>query len=168
MSPTGVTMTPARLTLLAAAGSSALLFAALAFQFIGGLAPCALCIWQRWPHLLAVAAGLIAIRLPQAWVLLCGAAGAATSGSIGMFHVGVEQGWWKGLASCSGALDLRALSPELALEAIMAAAPVACDQVAWQMLDLSMAGWNALLSFALTAIWIYAAHLRQTAAKDMS
>ncbi|PJA60406.1 MAG: disulfide bond formation protein B, partial [Rhodobacterales bacterium CG_4_9_14_3_um_filter_71_31] len=41
---------PRALAALAAAGSAATLLAALGFQFIGGLAPCEMCLWQRWPH----------------------------------------------------------------------------------------------------------------------
>lgn len=54
--------TPQRLQIaIAAAGSAALLLGALAFQYLGGLAPCQLCIWQRWPHLAAVLIGVVAV-----------------------------------------------------------------------------------------------------------
>ncbi|MEO1086485.1 MAG: disulfide bond formation protein B, partial [Acidobacteriota bacterium] len=48
----------------AGAGSAGLLAGALAFQYLGGLAPCALCIWQRWPHGVAIALALLALTLP--------------------------------------------------------------------------------------------------------
>ena len=46
---------PARASLLLALVSAAILLAALALQFLGGLAPCPLCIWQRWPYVALVA-----------------------------------------------------------------------------------------------------------------
>ena len=39
---------------LASLGSLALLVGAFGFQHLGGLPPCKLCIWQRYPHALAV------------------------------------------------------------------------------------------------------------------
>lgn len=143
--------------LLAAAGSAALLLAALGFQYLGGLAPCVLCIWQRWPHLLAVLAGLLSLRMKRAWVMGIGALSAATSAGIGIFHTGVEMKLWQGLASCSGALDVTQLSAEDALEAIMAAEVVKCDEIAWSLMGLSMASWNALLSAGLAVLWVVAA-----------
>jgi len=141
---------------LAAAGSVALLLAALVFQYGFGMAPCQLCIWQRWPHLAAavLAAGLW--LLPAGPLMLAGAAAAATSGGIAVYHTGVERGWWDGPAACSGALDLSQLSAEQMLEALMAAPVVRCDEVPWEMLGLSMASWNAVASFALAGVWLAA------------
>jgi disulfide bond formation protein DsbB len=42
------------------------------------------------------------------------------------------------------------------LDRILAAPVVRCDEVAWEMLGLSMASWNALASFALAAVWLVA------------
>ena len=95
-------MTRNRLILVAAGGSAALLLGALAFQYIGGLAPCALCLWQRWPHLVAVIIGALALGLRGPVLPVLGALAVLGSAGIAGFHVGVEQGWWVGLASCSG------------------------------------------------------------------
>ena len=43
---------------------------------------------------------------------------------------------------------------------IMAAPLVRCDEIPWSLFGVSMAGWNALISFALAAIWILAATRR--------
>jgi disulfide bond formation protein DsbB len=142
---------------LAGAGSAGLLLAALGFQFLGGLAPCALCIWQRWPHLVAVVLAPFALRAKGAALPLIGAASAAASGVVGVFHTGVERDWWEGLTSCAGNLNLNGLSAEEALNAIMVAVPVRCDEVAWSFIGLSMASWNAVISFALAALWMRAA-----------
>jgi disulfide bond formation protein DsbB len=144
------------LAMLAAGGSLALLLAAWGFQYLGGLAPCAMCIWQRWPHAVAVAAGGLALATPlAAWLGLAGALGSA---GIGGYHTGVERGWWQGPTSCSSG-DIGGLSPDELLAQIMEAPLVRCDEVAWQMLGLSMASWNAVASFGLAALWIAAAVL---------
>lgn len=144
------------LALVAGLGSLALLGGAIYFEFVMGLAPCSLCIWQRWPHAAAVALGLVAMAAPFAVVLLAGAVAAATSGVLGVFHTGVEQGWWPGPSACSGAVDLSRLTAEQMLDRILAAPVVRCDEVAWQLAGLSMASWNAILSFALAGIWLMA------------
>ena len=65
-------MTRPTLVLMAAGGSLALLLGAFAFQYIGGLAPCVLCLWQRWPHAAAVLIGLAALALPGRILPVCG------------------------------------------------------------------------------------------------
>ncbi|MEM1363581.1 MAG: disulfide bond formation protein B [Pseudomonadota bacterium] len=150
-------MTRRLAVLLAAAGSAGLLLGALAFQYLGGLAPCQMCLWQRWPHLAAILIAGLTLALPGwLWPWL-GALAAASSGAIGLFHAGVERGWWEGLTACAGGQDIGALTPEELLAQIMEAPLVRCDEIAWQMLGLSMAGWNAVISFVLAGLWIYAA-----------
>lgn len=145
------------LVVLAAGGSAGLLAGALAFQYLGGLAPCPLCLWQRWPHLAAVVIGLGALALPGRMLPVLGAAAALTTAGIGGFHVGVEQGWWQGLAECSAG-SIAGLSVEALLNpAVQVAAPVRCDEVPWALAGLSMAGWNAVLSAALAGLWLAAA-----------
>jgi disulfide bond formation protein DsbB len=34
---------------------------------------------------------------------------------------------------------------------------VMCDEIVWQFLGLSMAGWNAIFSFVLVGLWVAAA-----------
>ncbi|MFN3972661.1 MAG: disulfide bond formation protein B [Gemmobacter sp.] len=145
---------------VAAGGSAALLLGALAFQYIGGLHPCVLCIWQRWPHLAAVLIGLVALMLPGRVLPLLGAGAALATAGIGAYHAGVEWGWWEGLASCSAG-SIAGLSVEDLLNPNVAVgAPVRCDAVAWSLAGLSMAAWNVVLSLALAAIWVAAARQR--------
>ena len=149
-------MTRTRMILIAAGGSAAMLIGAWAFQHLGGLAPCKMCIWQRWPHGIAAllgptavfAGGILALALP-----LLGAAAALTTAGIGVYHTGVERDWWQGPASCTSA-PIEGLTPQELLAQITAAPVVQCDQVAWAMFGLSMASWNALISLFLAAIWI--------------
>lgn len=145
------------LILVAAGGSAALLLGALAFQYIGGLAPCALCIWQRWPHLAAVLLGLAGLAVGGRIIPILGGLAALISAAIGVFHVGVEQKWWEGLATCTaGTLD-GVSTADLLNPAVDVAAVVRCDAIAWQMFGLSMAGWNVVISVALALIWFAAA-----------
>ena len=150
-------MTRARLIQLAAGGSAALLLGALAFQHIGGLAPCTLCIWQRWPHLIAVVAGLLALRLGGPALPVLGALAVLGSAGIAGFHAGVEQGWWAGLASCSAGSLAGISTADLLNPAVDVAAPVRCDKVAWAFAGLSMAAWNRVISEGLAGVWLLAA-----------
>lgn len=149
-------MNRATLALLAGLGSAGLLAGAYYFQYIVGLAPCALCLQQRWPHFAAAALGIVGFALPKAVVLLAGALAAAASGVIGVFHTGVERGWWEGPSECSGNLDFSQMTADQLLDAVLAAPVVRCTDVTWEMAGLSMASWNAILSFALAGVWLFA------------
>lgn len=144
-----------RLVLAAAAGSAALLLGAWGFQYLGGLAPCELCIWQRWPHGVAVLTGALALAFPGRALAGLGALAVATTGGIGIYHTGVERNWWPGPGSCTSG-PIGDLTPEQLMEQIMAAPLVRCDEVPWEMFTLSMASWNALLSFGLALLWLAA------------
>lgn len=96
-------MTRNMLIALAAGGSAALLIAALGFQYLGGLPPCKLCYWQRYPHVAAIVLGLIAIGIKSRAVALVGAIAALTTAGLGLYHTGVERGWWEGPTTCTSA-----------------------------------------------------------------
>lgn len=148
-------MTARHLTILAAGGSAALLLGALAFQYIGELAPCKMCIWQRWPHGIALLIGLVFLTAAWRPLLLLGALAALTTAGIGIYHAGVEQGWWQGPDTCTSG-PVGGLSADELLNQIMAAPLVRCDEIAWSMLGVSMAGWNAIASLILAAFWLAA------------
>ena len=148
-------MTRRSFILAATLGSLALMLGAFAFQHIGGMAPCKLCIWQRYPHVVAILVGCVALALPRAPLILAGCLAAATTGAIGVYHVGVEQGWWEGPSACSAG-PVAGMSADDLLDQIMAAPLVRCDEIPWEMFGISMAGWNALVSFALAGVWLLA------------
>jgi len=153
-------MTQKTLVVLAAGGSAALLLGAFAFQYIGGMAPCTLCIWQRWPHGAAVVIGVLALMIGGRYWGYLGAMSAAITAGIGMFHTGVERGWWEGLASCSAG-SIKGLSvAELLDPTASVAAPVRCDAVPWEMFSLSMASWNAVASLLLVVLWLASTRTR--------
>jgi disulfide bond formation protein DsbB len=145
---------PRRASLLLALVSAAILLTALALQFVGGLAPCPLCIQQRWPYVALVALGLIGWRwraralLGIATLVLLGGAGLAT------YHVGIEQGWWALPGGCIAGDTARSVEE---LKRLLAEAPPACDQVGFTFLGLTLAGWNLVASLALAAYAIAAA-----------
>ena len=148
-------MTRAQLILTATLGSAALLSGAFAFQAFG-YAPCHLCLLQRWPHAAAICIGLLALAFhwrPLAWL---GAAAAMTTAGLGLYHTGVERQWWEGPTTCTSG-SIAGVDPKDLLDQILAAPIVRCDEVAWQMLGLSMASWNMLASLVLVGIWIAAA-----------
>ena len=142
------------LVALAGLGSAAVLGGAFAFQYIGGLAPCTLCLWQRWPHAAAILIMVLALMWkPTPWLLVLGAMAAMTTAGIGFFHVGVEQGWWEGLTSCSGGSISGISVDDLLNPNADVAAPVRCDEIAWSLFGISMAGWNMIASLGFAAIW---------------
>lgn len=148
LSPAWLLQSPRHAALAPLIVSALLLLGALGFQHIGGLTPCALCLDQRYAHGAAIVlalAGLI-VRGRGGWMLV-GLAGVAmlVSGGIAIFHVGVEQAWWAGPTGCSGG-DLSKLSPAEAAKRLMETPVVRCDEIAWSLLGISMAGWNAIVS----------------------
>jgi disulfide bond formation protein DsbB len=151
-------MTRKTLILLATLGSAGLLLGAFGFQHLGGLAPCKLCLWQRWPHAAAILIGVALLAGGHRLLAWLGALAAATTAGIGAYHAGVEWGWWPGPSSCTGGgMDLGTMTGGDLLSMDGPMGVVMCDEVVWQLAGLSMAGWNAVISLGLTAIWIAAA-----------
>ena len=143
------------LILLAGLGSAALLIGAWTFEALG-YAPCKLCLWQRWPHMAAVAIAALALWRPARALAALGALAAATTAAIGLYHTGVERDWWEGPTSCSGGASLGGLSGGDLLATDGPGRVVMCDQVSWEMLGLSMASWNMLASLVLVGLWLVA------------
>jgi disulfide bond formation protein DsbB len=143
------------LFVLAMMGSIALLLAAFFFELVVGLPPCELCLWQRWPHAFAFAIGAVMLAYPSRSLAALGATMVSSSGFLGVYHTGIERGWWEGPGTCTadtGAVS--AMTPDQLLEHILAAPVTRCSDVSWEFLTLSMASWNAILSLTLAAIWI--------------
>ena len=90
---------------------------------------------------------------------LLGAAAALTTAVIGVYHTGVEQDWWEGPTTCTSG-PVGNLSVQDLLTKILEAPLVRCDEIPWDLFGVSMAGWNAIVSFGLAAIWLAAATRR--------
>lgn len=150
---------------LAALAASALMLAiAHAFETIGGLAPCTLCLRQRevyWAAAWIALAGMLVVRMPRgrrwraafdgllALIFLVGA-------GVAIYHAGAEWKWWPGPSACAstgGGVDAAAIADLLGGAKIK---PPACDEAAWVFAGLSMAGWNALASLGLAGLSLLA------------
>src|SRR6266852_664163 len=135
--------------------SAIVLGAALLSQYWGGLAPCELCLLQRWPWAAAILIALVALlagnRPALPWVALVLALVFALSVAFAFYHVGVEQHWFAGPSACTagggGAMTLEEMKRQ-----ILGTAPVLCDRVQWSLIGVSMAGWNFLASLCMAAI----------------
>lgn len=131
--------------------SAAVLGGALYFQYVEGLAPCKLCIWQRYPHgavLILTAVSFVKQDWSRPVIVLCAVALAICAG-IAFYHVGVEQHWWANVITCAPTT-----TPD-SLEGILEQLenpPVACDQIPWSLFGISMAGYNALLCLGLAGL----------------
>ena len=136
-------------------GALALLLGALGFQYIGGLAPCEMCHWQRWPHIAAAIIGIAGVPLlssrdsgsaarDRARMLAWIAVGlVAVSGLIGLYQSGMQWGIVPGPSSCSGQRFVMGSNvvPE-----------IQCDVVSWSLFGLSMASYNMIFSFLIAGL----------------
>ena len=86
-------VTANRLALLAGAGSLVILLAAFGFQYIGELAPCKLCLWQRYPHGLAIVLAVLFARVKHRLLLWLGGVASLSTAAIAAYHSGIEQKW---------------------------------------------------------------------------
>ena len=134
----------AKARLLALLLPAALLGGALGSQYLGGLFPCEMCHWQRWPHYAALALAILAFPAKSRALVILAAIAIIASGLIGVFHAGVEYGWWEGLTRCAAATASGSSADILA--EIMATPMIRCDEVQWSLFGISLAGWNAIFS----------------------
>ncbi|TVQ82334.1 MAG: disulfide bond formation protein B [Micavibrio sp.] len=133
--------------------SAAMLAGALFFQEIMKLPPCVLCEYQRVPYIvvigLATAAFLLEKKIFRLWLLSFCALALFINAGIAGFHVGVENGWWKGTDECGGNFGSGELTLEQLRDLILAAPVVRCDEVAWSLFGISMAGYNMMIALAM-------------------
>ena len=145
--------------ILACFGSGMLLLGAFGFQYIAGLAPCPMCLWQRWPHAIAIVIGIAAITMLWQLRRPLAAIGLLTmlvSTGLGIYHAGVEQLWWEGPSTCSGT-DPSSMNSDELFNVLMNAPLVRCDEIVWDLWGITMAGWNAIISAGLALLWGFAA-----------
>lgn len=134
----------------------AAILGALGSQYLGGLQPCELCLEQRLPYywglpLLALVL-LLWNRLPlPVWFIAMAITAAlfAWGAWLGIFHSGVEWGFWPGPTACSGT----GAGLSLSLDSLNDLQPViGCDVVQFRFLGLSLAGYNALVSLGVVVL----------------
>lgn len=164
-----MTLTNRQLILAATLVSVISTLGAWGFEALG-YTPCQLCYYQRYPHYAAIPIGLVALATRQYWLAWLGALAAAITSGVGFYHTGVERAWWPGPTSCTGG-DVSDVAAGDLLNQIMAAPLVRCDEIPWRLsdlipwdvLDLTMANFNAVGSLVTVVIWIAAARRARAA-----
>jgi disulfide bond formation protein DsbB len=154
----GMTVPPARtIALGSAVAAGAALVIAWAAQTWGELAPCELCLWERWPYRAIVLLGLIAAVLPRgaARALLLLMVLAALAGvALAAVHVGVELHFWPSpLPECAAPTFSGGSIADL-LKAMPAHPAKPCDSPSFLIpgLPLSMAAMDLL--YAATFVMV--------------
>jgi disulfide bond formation protein DsbB len=158
-----------RLVFLALAGISA---GALAAAFIGeyvfGLKPCILCLYQRWPFAAVILLCIVGTALAKPRGALSKGLFATIAlaffgnAAIAFYHTGVERHWWRShLEGCVVPPMEGNITDVLAQ--IAASPPVRCDEIPWTdpVLGLSMANYNVALCLALGLAAAYALFRRR-------
>ncbi len=143
---------------LALVGSLVVILTALGFEYLGGYAPCPLCLQQRWAYYAAVPflfAGLI--LLSSGRITLSGtlfmlvSVGFLLNAGLGAYHAGVEWKFWPGPDTCSATAQPLTTGAGGLLNKLKSATVSRCDEAPWRFLGLSFAGWNVITSMLL---WI--------------
>lgn len=136
--------------------SVATLAGAWTFQLYGGLAPCPMCLQQRWAYYAAVILCVFILMArrsggsaPRIALAVCGMAILA-GGVLAAYHAGVEWKWWEGPTTCTGTGGFS--SETSALPDLSKPPLVPCDEAAWRLFGLSLAGYNVLISAALAGL----------------
>ena len=117
------------------------------------MAPCALCLLERWPYramiVLGLATMLVPLRLAGLALLLCGLALLVAIG-LSLTHVGVEQHWWPDpLPECMAPHFHRgSFSERLASMPLRPAKPCDAPNRLLAFLPLSMASLDLIYAVA--------------------
>jgi disulfide bond formation protein DsbB len=142
--------------------AGATILTALAFEHLGGYAPCPLCLEERYAYYFAVPASAAAILLARGRLtgvarilLLLIAIAFLANMAVGIYHAGVEWKWWPGPTECTGAFELKWGEGRIVDTPV-----VRCDEASWRFLGLSFAGWNVVVSAVLAGIAAYGANRR--------
>ena len=152
------TITPLTMIKLLGLGSGFMLGMAYVFEDGMGLAPCTMCYWQRVPHGIVIALGVLAVMpfLAQSslfirLMLTLGIISLLTGAGIAAWHSGVELKILPGPTACSGGVALDG-SPAALLDQLLAAPIVRCDEVPWSLFGLSMANWNMIITAGMAIL----------------
>lgn len=138
------------------------ILSALGFQYLGGYDPCPLCLMQRYAYYGAIPALFVAMALASekpklgGFIFLLIAVAFLANAGLGTYHAGAEWKFWPGPSTCSGGSGIPASAADLLKG--MENRVVRCDEAPWRMFGLSFAGWNVLISLALFAMGLRAAH----------
>jgi disulfide bond formation protein DsbB len=129
------------------------------FQLVLEVLPCPLCLEQRYAYYLAIPLGALTAlaarsRAPRLLLmagLACLALATLANAGFGVYHAGVEWGFWKGPSDCTGPVVNLGNAKDL-LSRLDTVKVIRCDEVQWRFLGLSLAGYNVLISLLMAAI----------------
>jgi disulfide bond formation protein DsbB len=150
---------PASTAVAIAAIAVATILGAYYFQYVLNLAPCPLCLEQRIPYYvgipLALAVALGARFEAPKFVIGLGFAALVltflVSAGLGLYHAGIEWKFWQGPVECSGPLTPFGPGADL-LQQLQLTSVVRCDEAAWRLFGVSLAGYNVLISVAVAML----------------
>ena len=131
--------------------SSLMLLSAFYLEYFRDAFQCDLCITQRWFHALIISYSLFAIFISKnnflinRFILIGLSITWIASSVVGLYHFGIEMNFWKGPDECSSAIDFS----KDTLKYLLNKSTIKCDEVMFKILWLSLAGWNAIMSFAM-------------------
>ncbi len=152
--PRSVLLSPRKVIIVTAITSASLLLGVFILQYFVGIKPCSLCITQRWPHALVLMLSLCALlpimakfRRP---ILALISLAFATTASVGAYHLSIEFGWVTGPATCSG--NITGDTVEELRRQLMAQPFTKCNDIAWSLFGVSLAGYNFFISTVLTIV----------------
>ena len=125
-------------------------------QYEYGILPCKICIWQRWPHIFNIFIALIIISsssIPN-YIMVLGLINMSLAFILALYHYGLEQNLWDNVFSCSGEIKFNDLSTEEILKNLNNTPIKTCEIEAWNFLNLSLTGWNMILTIFICLIWL--------------
>ncbi len=136
--------------------SAAALASAYIAQYVFGLEPCILCLYQRIPFALAIILAGAALFRPDAAKIIMALMIAlfVFEGALAFYHVGTEQHWWASATGWSSTGEI-SKSPAEMLKNLQKSIPKPCDEVDWTILGISMAAWNVLFSGCLAGLALF-------------
>ena len=146
--------TPRMVALLSLLAAGLALGVALGSEYLGGLVPCALCLWERVPYRLAIALACLALLVPSRILLALLALAVVVSAGLAAVHVGVEQGLWPSpLPECATRMTaVGSIADRLAAMPALPAKP--CDEPSFLIaaVPVSMAAMNLLFALAFAGL----------------
>lgn len=125
-------------------------------QYVYGLAPCVLCLYQRWPYAVVIALAVISSALLKksqkagSWILGLISLTFFTNAVFAFYHTGVERKWWPSFLEGCTTPSLEGNIADV-LARIQMAPIVRCDEIPWTdpVLGWSMANYNVIACLVL-------------------
>ena len=130
------------------------LAAALYIEYVLGIKPCILCIYQRIPYAIALLISVCAFFINNKKILLVILALTfILSALISGYHVSIEKGFIEPIFSCTSD-NINALEKGEILKSLNNIQPN-CKDVDFSLFGISLATLNLINSFVLTVVIVY-------------